>query len=82
MSSPGEGGTLSFKRDIKPMFREKDRDAMLQAFDLFDYDDVVGVLDDVPVIEQVKGSQHRVPVLRPEQRLDVPLEAELAAFAR
>jgi hypothetical protein len=41
MSSPGEVGTLSFERDIKPMFRQKDRDAMLQAFDLFDYDDVV-----------------------------------------
>ena len=40
MSSPGEGGTLSFERDIKPMFRQKDRDAMLRAFDLFDYDDV------------------------------------------
>jgi hypothetical protein len=41
MSSPSEVGTLSFERDIKPMFRQKDRDAMLQAFDLFDYDDVV-----------------------------------------
>ena len=41
MSSPGEVSTLSFERDIKPMFRQKDRDAMLQAFDLFDYDDVV-----------------------------------------
>ena len=41
MSSLGEVGTLSFERDIKPMFRQKDRDAMLQAFDLFDYDDVV-----------------------------------------
>jgi hypothetical protein len=41
MSSPGADSTLSFERDIKPMFRQKDRDAMLQAFDLFDYDDVV-----------------------------------------
>jgi hypothetical protein len=41
MSSPGEVGTLSFERDIKPLFRQKDRDSMLQAFDLFDYDDVV-----------------------------------------
>jgi hypothetical protein len=41
MSATGEVGTLSFERDIKPMFRQKDRDAMLQAFDLFDYDDVV-----------------------------------------
>jgi hypothetical protein len=41
MTSPGEGGKLSFDRDIKPLFRSKDRDAMLRAFDLFDYDDVV-----------------------------------------
>ena len=41
MPSPGEGDKLGFERDIKPMFRQKDRDAMLQAFDLFDYDDVV-----------------------------------------
>ena len=41
MSSPGADAKLSFERDIKPMFRQKDRDSMLQAFDLFDYDDVV-----------------------------------------
>jgi hypothetical protein len=32
---------LSFEQDIKPLFRQKDRDAMLANFDLFDYDDVV-----------------------------------------
>jgi hypothetical protein len=41
MSTPSEGGELSFERDIKPLFRQKDRDAMQRAFDLFDYDDVV-----------------------------------------
>ena len=41
MSTPSEGGKLSFERDIKPLFRTKDRDSMMQAFDLFDYDDVV-----------------------------------------
>jgi hypothetical protein len=41
MSTPSEGGELSFERDIKPLFRTKDRDSMMQAFDLFDYDDVV-----------------------------------------
>jgi hypothetical protein len=41
MPSPGEGDKLSFERDIKPLFRAKDRDSMMQAFDLFDYDDVV-----------------------------------------
>src|SRR5579863_7678141 len=42
--------------------------------------DGVGVLDDIVVIEQVKGTQHRVPVLRAEQGLDVPLEAEPAVI--
>jgi hypothetical protein len=47
MTSPGEGAKLSFERDIKPLFRTKDRDSMLQAFDLFDYDDVVERADDI-----------------------------------
>ena len=42
---PSGNGKLSFERDIKPMFRQKDRDSMLRAFDLFDYDDVVGHAD-------------------------------------
>jgi hypothetical protein len=31
----------SFATDIKPLFREKDRNAMRRAFDLWDYADVV-----------------------------------------
>ncbi len=45
MTSPSEGAKLSFERDIKPLFRTKDRDSMLAAFDLFDYADVVGNAD-------------------------------------
>jgi hypothetical protein len=41
MTSAGEGGEVSFAQDIKPLFRDKDRSSMLQAFDLFDYEDVV-----------------------------------------
>lgn len=41
MTSAGEGGEVSFAQDIKPLFRDKDRDSMLRAFDLFDYGDVV-----------------------------------------
>jgi hypothetical protein len=44
---PSGNGKLGFERDIKPLFRTKDRDAMLQAFDLFDYDDVVDNADDI-----------------------------------
>jgi hypothetical protein len=41
MASPSEGNQLSFERDIKPLFRAKDRESMLRAFDLFEYEDVV-----------------------------------------
>jgi hypothetical protein len=40
MTTAGDGGTLSFASDIKPLFRDKDRDSMRRAFDLFDYDSV------------------------------------------
>jgi hypothetical protein len=36
MSSPD----VSFEVDIKPLFREKDRDSMRRAFDLWSYTDV------------------------------------------
>lgn len=36
---------LSFERDIKPLFRTKDRDPMRQAFDLYEFEDVVGNAD-------------------------------------
>lgn len=45
MTTAGEGGALSFERDIKPLFRDKDRDSMLRAFDLFSYSDVSGHAD-------------------------------------
>ena len=33
-------GTLSFEKDIRPLFREKDRQRMEWAFDLWRYEDV------------------------------------------
>jgi hypothetical protein len=47
MTSAGEGDKLSFERDIKPLFRTKDRDSMLAAFDLFDYKDVAERADHI-----------------------------------
>jgi hypothetical protein len=40
MTSGGERGKPSFAQNVTPMFRTKDRDAMMEAFDLFDYADV------------------------------------------
>jgi hypothetical protein len=34
------GAEISFDADIKPLFREKDRDSMRGAFDLWSYADV------------------------------------------
>jgi hypothetical protein len=40
LTTESDGSELSFARDIKPLFRDKDRDSMLKAFDLFGYSDV------------------------------------------
>ena len=31
---------VGFERDVKPLFRERDRRSMLSSFDLWSYDDV------------------------------------------
>ena len=46
-------GPLSFERDIRPLFRDKDRTSMLRAFDLWSYDDVVAHQD--AIVEQVRA---------------------------
>jgi hypothetical protein len=38
--TPVSTPTLSFERDIKPLFREKDRTSMSKAFDLWSATDV------------------------------------------
>ena len=37
---PDSAAGLSFERDVRPLFREKDRDSMRRAFDLWSYSDV------------------------------------------
>jgi hypothetical protein len=39
-TTPGSGRALSFASDIKPLFRESDREAMQAAFDLWSVADV------------------------------------------
>jgi hypothetical protein len=36
----GDAAVLSFETDIKPLFRDKDRESMSKAFDLWSYADV------------------------------------------
>ena len=42
-----EDNTLSFTRDIQPLFRETDRESMEFAFDLWSYDDVRTYAQDI-----------------------------------
>jgi len=42
-----DNSTLSFARDIQPFFRESDRDSMLFAFDLWNYNDVCTHAEDI-----------------------------------
>jgi hypothetical protein len=44
---------LSFEREIRPLFRDKDRTSMLRAFDLWSYPDVVAHRD--AILSQVRG---------------------------
>jgi len=37
---PDSSAEPSFERDVRPLFREKDRASMLRAFDLWSYDGV------------------------------------------
>jgi hypothetical protein len=67
MTSPGEG-KLSFERDIKPLFRTKDRDSMLQAFDLFDYDDVVENAD--AIVGSLRSGQMPCDGAWPESQVE------------
>jgi hypothetical protein len=50
---PPPAAPLSFARDIRPLFRDKDRTSMLRAFDLWAYADVVAHQD--AILDQVRG---------------------------
>ncbi len=41
MTDTGSANSVGFENHIKPLFRDKDRNAMKGAFDLWDYADVV-----------------------------------------
>ncbi len=50
---PTESSSLSFARDIRPLFRESDRESMEFTFDLWDYHDVCTHAQDI--LERLTG---------------------------
>ena len=59
----------SFANDIKPLFRESDRTAMLSAFDLWSYDDVSS--NSGPILGAVESGQMPCDGAWPDDRVDV-----------
>lgn len=68
MPSTAEGDKPSFERDIKSLFRTKDRDAMLAAFDLFDYEDVVERAD--AIVASLRSGQMPCDGAWPAEQVD------------
>jgi hypothetical protein len=58
----------SFETDIKPLFRDKDRNSMKRAFDLWSYDDVSENAD--KILEAVRAGKMPCDGAWPEDRVE------------
>jgi hypothetical protein len=69
MTTASEGGAPSFARDVKPLFRDKDRDSMRRAFDLFEYSDVSAHAD--AIIGALRSGKMPCDGAWPADRIDI-----------
>jgi hypothetical protein len=60
---------ISFEADIKPLFREKDRDSMRRAFDLWAYADVQAHSDGIAA--RLKDGSMPCDGAWPQERIDL-----------
>ena len=58
-----------FASDIKPLFRESDRTAMLSAFDLWSFDDVTANSD--PILRAVESGSMPCDGPWPDEQVDL-----------
>jgi hypothetical protein len=65
--SETETGQLSFEQDVRPLFREKDREAMEGAFDLWDHEDVSANAS--AILEAVAGGEMPCDEAWPPERV-------------
>jgi len=61
--------TPSFAQDIKPLFREEDREAMEYVFDLWDYNDVSTYAEDI--FERLDDGSMPCDELWPTEQIDL-----------
>ena len=69
MDSPSNDDRVSFETDIKPLFRELDRQSMERAFDLWSFEDVRAHASDI--LERVKNGSMPCDGAWPPERVQV-----------
>jgi CDGSH-type Zn-finger protein/truncated hemoglobin YjbI/soluble cytochrome b562/ferredoxin len=66
---PGPGEAIGFDKHIKPLFRQRDRQSMKFAFDLWAYDDVTQHAD--AILERLRNGSMPCDGAWPSDRIDV-----------
>jgi hypothetical protein len=66
---PDADEPIGFEQQIKPLFRERDRDSMKSAFDLWSYDDVRA--NSEAILQQVKAGTMPCDGPWPADRIDL-----------
>jgi hypothetical protein len=61
------GEPISYDNDIKPLFRERDRESMSSTFDLWSYDDVARMSD--PILERLRNGSMPCDGAWPDERV-------------
>lgn len=69
MASPGAHEPLRFETDVKPLFRDKDRESMSFAFDLSSYDDVSDNAD--AILRRLRGGTMPCDGPWPRERVEL-----------
>jgi hypothetical protein len=69
MSSPSDDEPVQFEADIKPLFREKDRQSMRLHFDLGSYEDVSDHAD--RILERVRRGSMPCDGAWPPERVEI-----------
>jgi hypothetical protein len=69
MDAPSSHDHLSFATDIKPLFRQHDRESMEKAFDLWSLDDVRAHASEI--LERVKNGSMPCDGAWPQERVQI-----------
>jgi hypothetical protein len=60
---------VTYERDIKPLFRERDRESMMSHFDLWSYDDVRDNAQ--PILQVLRGGSMPCDGAWPEAQVEL-----------